>query len=961
MSKILNLNERVAVTYTITVPVRTRGKESTFREQTFEGTLVARRREARAAIREDIARIISRLEDSPVEVRASFKTDPIYKVESFLAVKAKKQNKAAIKMKGVTLDLDGELPNSWDMRNGTCVFDWLRLRYGARNGCIKIVKALDDLWPTGREGGVSTLDLRLFAEKIGIYMYALDEDDAFIEVYKPKVLSHNLPALCFRVKNQHMYPIIDHRVSCYAQRYQALQNDVFKKTVKEKANDSSTIAEIIVLDSQGKSREALMVKTMQEVGTEVFPARKIRSVDDMISSFILKDKLYVFKDDTMLAAARDIYTSLGRPWKGESIINLLGEVLDKHNPGLRGPVSAPMLESLTHPVVKNRAHYGWISETKEGDWAFDINRCYGYVIENPMEPWMCIQLQDDWKPYSWAAELPLGLYFVETADMSLMHGTNIYSSSMVMKARAEGIVHKVQYQCLASVQKPINLFAPILADIRAICNGNAKWEKMLVNAMIGTFGQDHYRNRRVRINTDKETVFNDMVGMIGQREFVKKHDDMYVYGSIKINKMMDSAAGAWIQVLDQSNIRLYDFIKKTGGVLIGRKTDNAVIRGGSLDFGLSIGDPRPDVVPEMTEMQERAVPITLVEPKDWDKLDLYSSNQEEEIYQAWVKNGGLMLEGRAGTGKTRVIQHCYKRQMEEGAKVIRCAFTNKASLNISGETLHQTLHIDGDGKIDIKYLEGYDAMIVDEISTIAGFMWNNIQTVKAKFPKMKFLLAGDYRQCPPIEDVKVDWFNSDLVRSIANNVQVELTERQRYDEALWDLAEDVYEKNKLTICAKKVPVQLYSRHQNICYLNETRDYVNKTSNDYMRGRHPTTGREIGDRFVYVGMPVIADTTSKGLYANNESFIVRELGISISLTSMRQGLQHTIKIDEEEFLKNFSLAYCITTHKLQGDTIDNPVYIWDRSRMSRNLLYTAVTRVRRMDQINIICGTPALHG
>jgi hypothetical protein len=954
-----NPDDKVAASYTIAIPIRTRGTGSVWRERIYNETLVVRRREARAAIRADIARIISLLEDSPIEVKAVFKTNPVYEVTSYMIVKSKKQNKAAIKMKGVTLDLDGELPNTWDMRKGTCVFDWLRTRYGDKKGCVKVVKALDDMWPTGREGGVSTLDLRLFAEKIGIYMYALDEDDAFIEVYKPKVLSHSLPALCFRVKNKHMYPIIDRRVSCYAKRYQALQSEVLKK--KTKSEDTTpVINEIIVLDSEGKSREELMVKTMQEVGTEVFPARKIRCVEDSISSFILKDNLYVFKDDTILAAARDLYTSLGRAWKGESIINLLGEVLDKHKPNLRGPVSAPMLESLTHPVVKNRAHYGWISETQEGDWAFDINRCYGYVIENPMEPWMCIQLQDDWKPYSWAAELPLGLYFVETADMSLMHGTNIYSSSMVMKARAEGIVHKVHSQCLASVQKPMNLFAPILADIREMCNGNARWEKLLVNAMIGTFGQDHYRNRRVRINTDKMTVFNDMVGMVGQNEFVKKHDDMYVYGSVRTNKMLDSAAGAWIQVLDQSNIRLYDLIKKTGGVLIGRKTDCAVIRGGSLEFGTSIGDPRLDVVPEMTEMQERAVPITLVEPKDWDKLDLYSSNQEEEIYQAWLKNGGLLVEGRAGTGKSRVGLYICRRYAEDfsGSKMIRTAFTNKASLNIGGETLHQILHIDGDGKIDIKYLEGVDALWIDEISTINGSMWNNIQTVKAKYPKMLILLSGDYRQCPPIEDVAVDWFNSDLVRSICNNVQVELTERQRYDEALWDLAEDVYEKNKLTICAKKVPVSLYSRHQNICYLNETRDYVNKTSNDYMRGR--ATGREMGDRFVYIGMPVIADATSKGNYANNESFTVIALGNEISLTSMRQDEEHIIKIDEEEFLSKFSMAYCITTHKLQGDTIDNPVYIWDRCRMTRNLLYTAVTRVRRMDQINIISGTPDLR-
>jgi ATP-dependent exoDNAse (exonuclease V) alpha subunit len=187
---------------------------------------------------------------------------------------------------------------------------------------------------------------------------------------------------------------------------------------------------------------------------------------------------------------------------------------------------------------------------------------------------------------------------------------------------------------------------------------------------------------------------------------------------------------------------------------------------------------------------------------------------------------------------------------------------------------------------------------------------------------------------------------------------VELTERQRYDAKLWDLAEDVYEKNILGIAPKKYGVEVYSQFQNICYLNETRGIINKTANDYMRS--VKIGREIGDRFVYVGMPVIADATSKNNYANNESFVVDDLGTSLSLTSMRQGKKHTIKIDDEEFLGKFSMAYCITTHKLQGDTIDNPVYIWDSKRMNRNILYTAVTRVKKMSQIHISAGTPDLH-
>jgi len=931
------------------------------------------RSEARARILAVLQSMIEMLEDSDVEIDPKYKANPSYKVMGKIHIKPAKQNKSNIKMKGITMDLDGELPGgSWDMRQGTCVFDWLENRYGNRPGAKKLVKKLDELWPTGREHGVSTEDLKLFAEKLNIYMYALDEDDGFISVHQPKSPSHCLPALCFRVKNRHMYPIIDKRVANYAQCYQSIVSESSIRAsivsgMKMEPDYTPVISEIVVLDAQGGLHEQAMLKTMKELGTEVFPAKNIRcDKKGTLNSFILKDKLYVFKGDKTMSRARAIYEANGRVWKGESIGHIVGEVLDHHKLGLRGPVNGPVLESLTHPCVKNRAHYGWISPTQPGDWAFDVNRHYTYVIQNPLEPWMLLQLQDDWKPYEWSDTVALGLYYVMTDDMTLMHGSNIYSSAMVAKAKAEGIPMTIHSQCLASAKKPTDLFTSVVEEIKTLCHGNERWEKGLVNAMIGTLGQHQYKNRRYRINTDQETVFNDM--MKEGASFLKSYDDLYVYGSVTTNKMLDIATPAWIQVLDQSNILLYDLIKKSGGVCIGRKTDCAVMRGGSLVFGSNVGDPRDSEVPDMTGMKEaseRSVPITLAQPLIWDKLEWYSSNQAEEIYQAMLKNRGLLVEGRAGTGKTHVGHHVVKRFKEDypDSVIFKVAYTNKAALNIGGETIHKWLHINEEGKIDTKYLKSLTGKMVliwpDEISMNSSFIWNHLRNVKSLLPNAMFLLSGDHRQCAPVEEVKVDWFNSDIVRSIAHGVKVELTERQRYDVALWNLAEDVWEKQLLGIKKRTVFVEEYSEHQNICYLNETRGLVNKISNDYQATLHAEKKR-LGEMWVYAGMPVIAAITRRDQYANNESFSVVSYDDAITLKSIRQGVEHIIKITEETFLKEFELAYCITTHKLQGDTIDAPVYIWDTVRMNRNILYTAVTRVRKMSQIHITSGTPDPH-
>ena len=67
---------------------------------------------------------------------------------------------------------------------------------------------------------------------------------------------------------------------------------------------------------------------------------------------------------------------------------------------------------------------------------------------------------------------------------------------------------------------------------------------------------------------------------------------------------------------------------------------------------------------------------------------------------------------------------------------------------------------------------------------------------------------------------------------------------------------------------------------------------------------------------------------------------------VSLMSQRpneegEAEDHIIEIALNELQKYFLCAYCITTHKSQGDTIQGAITIHDWDLMDKKLRYTAI--------------------
>ena len=102
--------------------------------------------------------------------------------------------------------------------------------------------------------------------------------------------------------------------------------------------------------------------------------------------------------------------------------------------------------------------------------------------------------------------------------------------------------------------------------------------------------------------------------------------------------------------------------------------------------------------------------------------------------------------------------------------------------------------------------------------------------------------------------------------------------------------------------------------------------------------------------VYKDLPVIARINNKTYdVANNESFTVKAVNKnSITVTDG----ENEKPIQVKDFAKLFYPAYCITTHKAQGTTIDKPFTIYEWRLFDKKLKYTALTRSTKKEYLNI---------
>ncbi|MBR5012155.1 MAG: AAA family ATPase, partial [Clostridia bacterium] len=379
----------------------------------------------------------------------------------------------------------------------------------------------------------------------------------------------------------------------------------------------------------------------------------------------------------------------------------------------------------------------------------------------------------------------------------------------------------------------------------------------------------------------------------------------------------------------------------------------------------------------------------------------FAEQQRRAIFTA-ANSGVTVITGGPGTGKTTIIKALIRIYESMGCDVALAAPTGRAAKRMSEATSHEakTIHrlleveyCDDNGGTSIfarneRNLLDEDIIVVDEASMIDMFLLNSL--LRAVRPGARFILIGDCDQLPSVGagNVLKDIINSDAFST------VKLTEifRQgkeslivtnahlinqgdnpvldKHDMDFFFMRREYTESivNTLTdLCVSRLPkkynASLLDKIQIITptkkggagteALNKfLQQIVNPKDNNKAEKTCGEVVFRVGDKVMQVKnnydlMWYEGGKEKCGIYNG-------DIGIIKSIVTNKNHM--VIDFDGREVQYSFDLlgdlehAYAITVHKSQGSeypVVLIPITDFPPMLMTRNLLYTAVTRAKEM--------------
>lgn len=374
-----------------------------------------------------------------------------------------------------------------------------------------------------------------------------------------------------------------------------------------------------------------------------------------------------------------------------------------------------------------------------------------------------------------------------------------------------------------------------------------------------------------------------------------------------------------------------------------------------------------------------------------------------------VNSGLLIITGGPGTGKTTTINTIIRYFEQEEMEILLAAPTGRAAKRMTeatgyeARTVHRLLELTGipddSGSSSGMHFErneenplDADAIIIDETSMVDIYLMHAL--LRAVNPGTRLILVGDVNQLPSVGPGNVlrdliasGCFNvvrltrifrqaaeSDIIvnaHRINGGEQIPLGKPSRDFLFIRRENPDAIISAMITLIREKLPGYVHADPFEIQIMTPMRkgalgvERLNSILQEYLNPKSPDKAeREAGGVIYRVGDKVMQIKNNYqieweirnryGIPVDGGTGVFNgDIGRICSINTFAEHL--TVEFDEGKMvdysfrqLEELELAYAITIHKSQGSeypAVVVPVHSGPRMLMTRNLIYTAVTRAR----------------